>query len=160
MDRKRILQELARILDDDQLIASELLAKIDGMLWILYPRGVRPEQYADLIRVVRVLDRLCQWQEQAETDARDPTPQPIDDDNTAPIVNPQLFAESARPIRDSTWAALARGTLGGAGERDPSSHKPYTSIFKAPPNDAGRGDTEADAGQDSQGDPGRDEDSV
>jgi len=64
MNKQRILDELEQLLGDSDVANAESLAKIDAMLWILYPRGVKPVQYADLVRTVRVLDRLCAWNDE------------------------------------------------------------------------------------------------
>lgn len=86
MDKRHILEALSQLLEDEHVVDSgsgdaeqgeresadavaRTIAKIDGMLWILYPRGVKPAQYADLVRTVRVLDRLCQLQELSEASA-------------------------------------------------------------------------------------------
>ena len=146
MNKQRILAELAKLLDHEQLTESEILAKIDGILWILYPRGVQPAQYAGLVRTVRVLDRLCRLLEVNEPveAAPEPTPEPIvdpvadaptpvDDDTTSPIRAEELFGQAMR-TKQATWATLTRGTVRTSKESsEESSVGPYSSIFKYKP---------------------------
>lgn len=159
MNKERILKALAKLLDDEQLIeagsdaepagkaVAKTIAKIDGMLWILYPGGVKPGQYADLVRTVRVLDRLCQLQvlseaDEAKSDSPAPVanagaPQHVDDDATAPIVTDQLFAQAISSKR-AAWNALSEGTLRSRdNERDAPAVKKYTSLFKYEPDASG-----------------------
>lgn len=37
----------------------ELMNKIDTMLWILFPQGIEPSDYGDVVLAVRTLDQLC-----------------------------------------------------------------------------------------------------
>ena len=88
MDKERILRELERLLDDNELIGSERLAKLDAILWILFPRGVKPVQYAELVRTIRVLDRLCDWHDAASDS-------PLTRSDTAPPLGRDLSTQPA-----------------------------------------------------------------
>lgn len=178
MDKRRILNALSQLFDDDSLIDSgshtgsdsncgdgrqgerksagavaRTIAKIDGMLSILYPSGVKPGQYVDLVRTVRVLDRLCQLQELSESSAATSTagsgadslaksvargaepaaPAPVDDDRTAPIINEHIFAQTIQS-HQAVWKTLSEGTLRGR-KRDGDGQTPddYQSMFKLKP---------------------------
>lgn len=145
MNKQRILEELSKLLDDDQVVNAETLAKIDGILWILYPGGVKPAQYADLVRTMRVLERLCQLQEMSAQAASpqeavsnasavpeppSSAPQHVDDDSTAPITTDQLFADFMR-TQQAAWTALtASAQRDRDAEREASASENPAAGFK------------------------------
>lgn len=97
MNKQKIMRELEQLLDDPRVVESPTVDKIDAMLWVLYPRGVRPVEYMELVRTVRVLEHLCNIQEsndEVQTRAsshseREQTPPAVDAHVGASI--PQLF---------------------------------------------------------------------
>jgi hypothetical protein len=59
MNKRQFLRQLELALGEADVIDAAAIAKIDALLWVLYPSGLKPNQYADVVRAVRVLDRLC-----------------------------------------------------------------------------------------------------
>ena len=49
---------IGRLVDKKQRAYGRSFDHCDRILAILYPHGIRPEQYADLLAIVRVIDKL------------------------------------------------------------------------------------------------------
>ena len=49
---------VGRLVDTKQKAYGQSFDHAGAMLKILYPRGVRPEQYDDLLAIVRILDKF------------------------------------------------------------------------------------------------------
>ena len=116
MNKQRILDELEQLLGDSDIANAETLAKIDAMLWILYPRGVKPVQYADLVRTVRVLDRLCVWNDEQ-----------IDAQIDAPV-NSSTHADEAPPYYQDLGGASANP--GARPARRPGAEPGYERAYE------------------------------
>lgn len=50
--------EIARLVMAKQLAYGDSFGQVGKVLAILYPNGVRPEQYDEMLTVTRVLDKL------------------------------------------------------------------------------------------------------
>jgi hypothetical protein len=57
-DFERIAGEVGRLVTEKDAAYGRSVATAGTMLAVLYPDGVRPEQYRDLLLVTRVLDKL------------------------------------------------------------------------------------------------------
>ena len=51
-------RDLGRLVDDKQRQYGDMISAMGPMLKILYPEGVKPDQYDDLALIVRILDKL------------------------------------------------------------------------------------------------------
>lgn len=51
-------QRIGQLVDEKQAAYGDSMSAAPRILEVLYPDGVRPDQYADLLAVVRVLDKL------------------------------------------------------------------------------------------------------
>lgn len=54
----RIANEVATLVNRKQIAYGDSFGQAGDVLRILYPDGIPPEKYADLLAVVRVLDKL------------------------------------------------------------------------------------------------------
>ncbi|MCG8423408.1 MAG: hypothetical protein MJE77_36370 [Proteobacteria bacterium] len=59
MKHSELCDRLAAVIGAEFAGNSQKMAKIDSMLWVLYPDGIQPHEYADAVVAVRILDRLC-----------------------------------------------------------------------------------------------------
>jgi hypothetical protein len=50
--------EIGRLVDEKQAAYGDSFGKSGGVLRILYPDGITPDQYDDALAVVRVVDKL------------------------------------------------------------------------------------------------------
>lgn len=50
--------EIGRLVQEKNTAYGDAFAKSGEILRILYPDGVRPEQYRDMLAIVRILDKL------------------------------------------------------------------------------------------------------
>lgn len=57
-DYEKIGQNVGRLVSEKQAAYGDAFGKAGEVLKILYPAGVNPEQYPDLLCVVRILDKL------------------------------------------------------------------------------------------------------
>lgn len=53
-----IAAEIGRLVGEKQLAYGNSFGRSGGVMRILYPNGIRPEQYDDALGVVRVVDKL------------------------------------------------------------------------------------------------------
>ena len=51
-------RELGWLVDEKQRQYGDMISAMGPMLKILYPEGVKPDQYNDLALIVRILDKL------------------------------------------------------------------------------------------------------
>lgn len=54
-----IAQELGRLVTEKNAAYGDSALRAAEILKILYPVGIRIEEYSDLLLVVRILDKLC-----------------------------------------------------------------------------------------------------
>lgn len=54
---EQIGQEIGRLVDEKQKAYGRSFQKAPKILEILYPDGVKPEQYADMLTLVRIIDK-------------------------------------------------------------------------------------------------------
>lgn len=109
MTKEHILRELEHLLGDRFIVSSPTIDKIDAILSILYPNGIELRRYADMIRTVRVLERLCQTTAPHDGE-RAPVEPPsdvaivksVEDDATAPLLKGPLFTRSPKNKNAST----------------------------------------------------------
>ena len=57
-DYIKISQELGALVDDKQKAYGDSFSKSDQIIKILYPDGVKPENYKDLLTITRIIDKL------------------------------------------------------------------------------------------------------
>lgn len=57
-DFERIGSEVGRLVEAKNKAYGDAFAKAGEVLRVLYPDGVKPEQYQDMLGVVRVIDKL------------------------------------------------------------------------------------------------------
>lgn len=50
--------EIGRLVQEKQVAYGDSFGKSGDVLRILYPEGIRPEQYDDALAVVRIIDKL------------------------------------------------------------------------------------------------------
>ena len=49
--------EIGKLVDEKNAAYGDSFAKCDQFLLLLYPRGVKPEQYSDMLALVRIFDK-------------------------------------------------------------------------------------------------------
>jgi hypothetical protein len=93
---EEISKEAGRIISEKNLAYGDSFSKAGDILSLLYPSGIRPDQYKDMLAIVRVIDKLfriatfkCAFGESpwldiagygilgASQDAEVPSPQPV-----------------------------------------------------------------------------------
>ncbi len=52
-------QDLGKLVDDKQAAYGDAIAAVEKMMMVLYPNGVKPEQYRDMLIMVRTMDKQC-----------------------------------------------------------------------------------------------------
>lgn len=57
--RKDTREQLETLIDAEITGSEKTIATIESMLWVLYPDGIRPEEYGELVLAVRAWDHLC-----------------------------------------------------------------------------------------------------
>lgn len=57
-DYKKLGAEIGALVESKQQAYGDSYGKSGDVLRILYPSGVKPEQYQDLLAITRVLDKL------------------------------------------------------------------------------------------------------
>jgi hypothetical protein len=50
--------EIGRLVAEKNLAYGDAFAKSHKILQVLYPNGVKPEQYTDLLAITRIIDKL------------------------------------------------------------------------------------------------------
>lgn len=55
---EKLGSEVGKLVDEKQVAYGNSYGKSGEVLQILYPDGVMPEQYTDMLAIVRVLDKL------------------------------------------------------------------------------------------------------
>jgi hypothetical protein len=58
IDYKKIGEEVGQIVSDKQLAYGDSFGKAGEVLRLMYPEGVKPDQYMDMLAVVRIIDKL------------------------------------------------------------------------------------------------------
>ena len=51
-------QEIGALVDNKQQQYGDMISAMGPLLRILYPNGIKPEQYNDLAIIVRILDKI------------------------------------------------------------------------------------------------------
>ena len=69
---KHLGQEIGALVDKKQREYGDSFGRAGAVLRCLWPDGVRPAQYDDLLAVVRVIDKLFRVATRAEGDAESP----------------------------------------------------------------------------------------
>ncbi len=64
--------EIGRLVDEKNRAYGDAFNKSSDFLKILYPDGVKPEQYGDMLAVVRVFDKLMRIANQKEAFGENP----------------------------------------------------------------------------------------
>jgi hypothetical protein len=57
-DYIKISQELGSLVDEKQKAYGDSFSKSDQIIKLLYPEGVKPENYRDLLTITRIIDKL------------------------------------------------------------------------------------------------------
>ena len=52
-------KELGRLVDEKQAAYGDAIMAVEQMMLVLYPDGVKPEQYRDMLLLVRTMDKQC-----------------------------------------------------------------------------------------------------
>lgn len=55
---KEVAEEIGSLVDEKNAAYGSSFAESHKILQVLFPNGVKPEQYTDLLAIVRVLDKL------------------------------------------------------------------------------------------------------
>ena len=55
---EQIGQEIGKLVDEKNAAYGSSFAEAHKILSVLYPSGIKPEQYTDALAIVRVLDKL------------------------------------------------------------------------------------------------------
>ncbi|MFH2028638.1 MAG: hypothetical protein ABIJ08_05840, partial [Nanoarchaeota archaeon] len=58
MDYEGIAIEIAKVVKEKNIAYGDSFVKSGEILNILYPDGVKPEQYGDMLAIVRVIDKM------------------------------------------------------------------------------------------------------
>jgi len=69
---ERLGTEIGRLVDEKNRAYGDAFNKSSDFLKILYPDGVKPEQYGDMLAVVRVFDKLMRIANQKEAFGENP----------------------------------------------------------------------------------------
>ena len=64
---EKIATEIKSLVEEKSLAQGGAFLKSEKILKILYPNGIKPEQYKDLLAVIRVVDKLFSLAAQKET---------------------------------------------------------------------------------------------
>ena len=64
---ERIATEIGKLVDEKDAAYGSSFLKSEKILKILYPNGIKPEQYKDILAVIRVVDKLFSLAAQKET---------------------------------------------------------------------------------------------
>ena len=57
MNYEQLGQEVGRLVDEKQVAYGDSFHKAGAFLLLLYPDGIKPEQYDDLLCLVRIFDK-------------------------------------------------------------------------------------------------------
>ena len=69
---ERLGTEIGRLVDKKNRTYGDAFNKAGDFLKILYPDGVKPEQYGDMLAIVRVFDKLMRIAHQKEAFGENP----------------------------------------------------------------------------------------
>lgn len=69
---ERLGTEIGRLVDEKNRAYGDGFNKSSDFLKILYPDGVKPEQYGDMLAIVRVFDKLMRIANQKEAFGENP----------------------------------------------------------------------------------------
>jgi len=64
--------EIGRLVDEKNRAYGDAFNKAGDFLKIIYPNGVKPEQYDDMLAIVRVFDKLMRIAHQKEAFGENP----------------------------------------------------------------------------------------
>jgi len=64
--------EIGRLVDEKNRSYGDAFNRVGDFLKILYPNGVKPEQYDDMLAIVRVFDKLMRIAHQKEAFGENP----------------------------------------------------------------------------------------
>ncbi|ATB52715.1 hypothetical protein [Caldibacillus phage CBP1] len=64
--------EIGRLVDEKNRAYGDAFNKAGDFLKIIYPNGVKPEQYDDMLAIVRVFDKLMRIANQKEAFGENP----------------------------------------------------------------------------------------
>ncbi|MDD4601478.1 hypothetical protein SDC9_04162 [bioreactor metagenome] len=56
---ERAGQELGKMVDDKQAAYGDAITAVEQLMMVLYPQGVQPDQYRDMLIMVRTMDKQC-----------------------------------------------------------------------------------------------------
>ena len=57
-DLRKIAKEIGKLVDQKNAAYGSSFAESHKILSVLYPNGIKPEQYTDALAIVRVIDKL------------------------------------------------------------------------------------------------------
>jgi len=55
---KKLGEEIGKLVDEKQTAYGDSFGKSGGVMKILYPDGIRPDQFDDALVIVRIIDKL------------------------------------------------------------------------------------------------------
>lgn len=58
MDYVKLAQEIGQLVTDKQAAYGDSFNKSQQIIKILYPDGIKPENYGDLLTIIRMIDKL------------------------------------------------------------------------------------------------------
>lgn len=59
MKFETIGQNIGNLVDQKQAAYGDAISAVEGCIRVLYPAGIEPERYRDLLLQVRILDKQC-----------------------------------------------------------------------------------------------------
>lgn len=69
---EQVARSIGQLVDEKQQLYGDSFGAAPAILCILYPDGVKPEQYESLLTMVRVLDKLKRIATDNDSDGEDP----------------------------------------------------------------------------------------
>ena len=69
---EKLGKEIGALVDEKQRLYGDSFNRSGGVLRVLYPDGVKPDQYGDLLTLVRILDKLFRIATSASGDEESP----------------------------------------------------------------------------------------
>lgn len=58
MDYVKLAQDIGQLVTDKQAAYGDSFNKSQQIIKILYPNGIKPENYGDLLTIIRMIDKL------------------------------------------------------------------------------------------------------
>ena len=72
MKFEKIATEIGKLVDEKDAAYGSSFLKSEKILQILYPHGIEPKQYKDMLAITRIIDKLFRIATQKEAFGEDP----------------------------------------------------------------------------------------